>query len=160
MANENGPVERDMSNGGSGAGDGRALSWNGSRHAKRFAPVAPSSIEFRPDGSCSTFTAEVGIDDEAGSRGTVIFQVWGDGQKIFHSGVTTGTTPTKNIQVDLSGIRSLRLETVAADGTSYDSGDWADAILVCSPAPTLQPQAASPVGSSPVSPGSRGRPAA
>src|SRR5438034_946859 len=153
MANENGPVERDMSNGGSGAGDGRALSLNGSRYAKGFGTWAPSAIEFRPDGSCSTFTAEVGIDDEAGSRGTVIFQVWGDGQKIFDSGVTTGTTPTKNIQVDLSGVRSLRLETVAVDGTSYDSGDWADAILVCSTSPNLPPQASFTVSSISVRPG-------
>src|SRR5207237_1140903 len=48
MANENGPVERDMSNGGSGVGDGRALSLNGSRHAKGLGTSAPSAIEFRP----------------------------------------------------------------------------------------------------------------
>src|SRR5439155_1729555 len=110
MANENGPVERDMSNGGSGVGDGRALSLNGSRHAKGLGTWAPSAMEFRPDGSCSTFTAVIGIDDEVGSRGSVIFQVWGDGRKIFDSGVMTGTTPAQNLQVDLSGIRSLRRE--------------------------------------------------
>src|SRR5438552_3474539 len=85
MANENGPVERDMSNGGSGAGDGRALSLNGSRYAKGFGTWAPSAIEFRPDGSCSTFTAEVGIDDEAGSRGTV------SGPLVGHSCALAGT---------------------------------------------------------------------
>src|SRR5437773_4416808 len=153
MANENGPVERDMSNGGSGAGDGRALSLNGSRYAKGFGTWAPSAIEFRPDGSCSTFTAEVGIDDEAGSRGTVIFQVWGDGKNNFDSAVSTGTRPTTNIQVDLSGVRSLRLDTVAVDGTSYDSGDWADAILVCATSPNLPPQASFTVSSISVRPG-------
>ena len=153
MANENGPVERDMSNGGSGVGDGRALSLNGSRHAKGLGTWAPSAMEFRPDGSCSTFTAVIGIDDEVGSRGSVIFQVWGDGRKIFDSGVMTGTTPAQNLQVDLSGIRSLRLETVAVDGTSYDSGDWADALLGCSTSPNLPPRASFTVSSNSVRPG-------
>src|SRR5205823_5398169 len=58
-----------------------------------------------------------------------------------------------NIQVDLSGVRSLRLETVAVDGTSYDSGDWADAILVCSTSPNLPPQASFTVSSISVRPG-------
>src|SRR5207249_1283032 len=52
-----------------------------------------------------------------------------------------------------SGAGSLRLETVAVDGTSYDSGDWADAILVCSTSPNLPPQASFTVSSISVRPG-------
>ncbi|TLZ91102.1 MAG: hypothetical protein E6K04_06590, partial [Methanobacteriota archaeon] len=48
MANELGPVERDMSNGGQAAGDGRTLTLNGLTYAKGLGAYAPSAIEFRP----------------------------------------------------------------------------------------------------------------
>src|SRR5881409_2217823 len=97
MANELGPVERNASNGGSGTGDGGPLMLNGSVYATGFGAYAPSALEFRPNGACLTFTADVGVDDEVGRLGSVLFQVWGDGRKLFDSGVMTGDTPTKSV---------------------------------------------------------------
>ena len=153
MANEVGPVERNQSNGGPSAGDGHTLTLNGVSYAKGLGTNAPSAIEFRPSGSCSAFTAEIGIDDEVGNRGSVIFRVWADGQRIYESGLMTGTTLTGNVSLDLSGVQSLRLETVAVDSTSYDSADWAKANVTCSTKSNVPPRAAFSVSSSLVRPG-------
>src|SRR5205823_9473480 len=66
MANEFGPVERDRSNGDSGAGDGRAIQVNGVMYGKGLGGHAPSALEFRPDAKCASFSADIGVDDEVG----------------------------------------------------------------------------------------------
>src|SRR5438128_3491196 len=131
MANELGPVERNASNGGSGTGDGGPLKLNGSVYATGFGAYAPSALEFRPNGACLTFTADVGVDDEVGRLGSVLFQVWGDGQKLFDSGVMTGDTPTESVNVSIGGVQSLRLQIVAVDSASEDHADWANARVSC-----------------------------
>ena len=153
MANQLGPVERDMSNGGQGAGDGRTLTLNGSRYTKGLGAYAPSAIEFRPDAGCSNFTADIGVDGEVGNRGSVIFQVWGDGHKLFESGVMAGTNATRNVTVDILGVRSVRLELVAADATTYDSADWANAQVACSSKGNQPPRASFTMSASWVRPG-------
>jgi len=131
MANELGPVERNASNGGSGTGDGGPLMLNGSVYATGFGAYAPSALEFRPNGACLTFTADVGVDDEVGRLGSVLFQVWGDGRKLFDGGVMTGDTPTESVNVNIGGVQSLRLQIVAVDSTSEDHADWANARVSC-----------------------------
>ncbi len=143
MANEQGPVERNSSNGGGGTGDGRTLTLNGVPYLRGFGAHAPSALEFRLNGSCQTFTAEVGVDDEVGTLGSVLFQVWGDGQKLYEGGVMTGETPTENVNVSIAGIRSLRLQIVSVDSTADDHADWANPRIACadrSP-PNQPPQA-------------------
>src|SRR2546427_12619850 len=108
MGNEQGPVERNSSNGGGGAGDGRTLTLNAVPYLRGFGAHAPSAIEFRPDGACQSFTADVGGDDEAGTLGSVLFQVWGDGRKLYEGGVMTGERPTGNANVSIAGSRNLR----------------------------------------------------
>ena len=67
-----------------------------------------------------------GVDDEVGTRGTVVFQVWGDATKLYDSGTLTGSSPTATASVDVSGRTVLRLVVTDADGDpSYDHGDWA-----------------------------------
>jgi len=153
MANELGPVERDMSNGGQAAGDGRTLTLNGLSYAKGLGAYAPSAIEFRPDPGCSNFTADIGVDDEVGNRGSVIFQVWGDGHKLYQSGEMVGTNATRNVTVNIQGVRSLRLTLVAVDATTYDSADWANARLTCTPKGNQPPRASFTTSASWVRPG-------
>src|SRR5438132_575902 len=153
MANELGPVERDMSNGGQAAGDGRTLTLNGLTYAKGLGAYAPSGIEFRPDPGCPNFTADIGVDDEVGNRGSVIFQVWGDGHKVYESGEMVGTNATRNVTVNIQGVRSLRLTLVAVDATTYDSADWANARLTCTPKGNQPPRASFTTSASWVRPG-------
>src|SRR5690606_22106690 len=72
-------------------------------------------------------------DDEAGSNGSVVFQVWADGQQLYTSGIVTGTTPTLQISLDIAGRQELVLiVTDAGDGRDWDHADWADARIDCS----------------------------
>jgi hypothetical protein len=134
MANEVGSVQRDASSGG------RTLTMNGVRYAKGLGAHAPSALEFRTNGTCSNFIANLGLDDEGGGRGTVLFQVWGDGTKIYEGGVMRGTSPADAINVSLAGVRSLRLQIVSVDTTNSDSADWASARVVCSTKPNAPPK--------------------
>ncbi len=139
-----GPVERDRSNGESVPGDGLALTLNALVHAKGLGVHAPSEVRYALGGACSLFQAAVGIDDESDDYGSVVFQVWADGAKLYDSGQMTGMSATKAIRVEVAGRNELRLVvTNGGDNADNDHGDWADAQVVCgsiaTPTPTPTP---------------------
>jgi hypothetical protein len=127
MSNGWGPVERDRSNGEAGTADGRTITLNGATHAKGLGAHAASDVLYAITGY-RRFLASVGVDDECGPDGTIIFRVFADGVKLFDSGVMTATTATKSIDIDITGRSQLRLEiTDGGDGIGSDHGDWASA---------------------------------
>lgn len=133
-----GPIEVDRSNGERGIGDGRTLTLNGTQHPKGYGVHAPSELKYSLAGTdnakCVRFKAQVGVDDEVGNRGSVVFQVWGDGEKLYDSGVMTGASATKQVSVDLRGKSTFRMVvTDAGDGKSYDHADWINPTLTCVP---------------------------
>jgi alpha-galactosidase len=133
QANGFGPAERDKSNNGSAGGDGHTLTLNGVTYPKGIGAHAPSSIELRPNGHCTHFSASIGVDDEVGTNGNVDFRVVADGNVIFDSGIMTGATATQNVDVDLTGHNDLRLMvTGGTDTKNSDHADWANAQLTCS----------------------------
>jgi hypothetical protein len=128
-----GPVEKDMSNGNNGAGDGSTITLNGTTYAKGLGAHAASDIRYALS-NCTRFKADVGVDDAVGSNGSVVFQVFAGATKVYDSGTMTGTTATKVIDVDISGASELRLVVGNANGTiAYDHADWAAARIECSP---------------------------
>jgi alpha-galactosidase len=132
MTNGWGPVEKDMSNGEQGTGDGRTLTLNGKTYAKGLGTHANSEVRYALNGACSTFLSDIGVDDEVGSNGSVTFQVWTDSTKVYDSGSMIGTSATKSITVTVSNAQELRLVvTDGGNGISYDHGDWANARLSC-----------------------------
>ncbi|HLO28815.1 MAG TPA: NPCBM/NEW2 domain-containing protein, partial [Anaerolineales bacterium] len=133
MTNGWGPTEKDMSNGGQGAGDGRVITLNGQTYAKGLGAHAASDVRYALAGICSTFEAEVGVDDEVGSNGGVVFQVWADGTKLYDSGLMSGSSATQGVNVSLSGRQELAL-IVTDGGNTIDSdhADWANARVSCS----------------------------
>jgi hypothetical protein len=127
-----GPIERDMSNGERAAGDGGAITINGETFERGLGAHAPSRIEYRLGGRCSALLADVGIDDEVGNQGSVIFQVWGDGRKLYDSGILRGENGAAAAYANLSGVRTLELVvTGAGDGIGNDHADWAGARVAC-----------------------------
>ena len=71
------------------------------------------------------------MDDEVGTNGSVIFQVFADGNKIYDSGVMTGSSPSQNVDLDVTGVRRLILGVGDADDNiNYDHGDWANALVI------------------------------
>jgi len=132
VANGFGPPSRDRSNGSSGTNDGVTISLNGTTFAKGLGVHSPSSISFRPNGRCSSFTASVGVDDETGNNGSVIFQVWADGTRLFDSGIMTGASATRSVNVNITGRTDLRLAVAGGvDTTNSDHADWANARITC-----------------------------
>ncbi|MCU1328812.1 MAG: hypothetical protein JWN34_4182 [Bryobacterales bacterium] len=134
MVNGWGPAERDRSNGEANAGDGRTITLNGTQYQRGLGVHAGSTIHFAMTG-CSAFASTVGVDDEvpAGS-GSVIFQVWGDGAKLYESPRLVSGNAALPINVDVSGRKDLSLVvTDAGDGNGYDHADWASARLTCTP---------------------------
>jgi NPCBM/NEW2 domain len=75
----------------------------------------------------------VGVDDEVGDRGSVVFEVWdGTTELLFSSGRRAGADVALPVTVSLEGVSVLRLVvTDAGDGFFYDHADWADANLSC-----------------------------
>ena len=127
-----GPPERDTSNGEQAAGDGHTITINSVTYAKGVGTNAPSEIDVYAGGHCSSFSSDVGVDDEVGSNGSVDFQVWADGTKVADSGVVRGTDSAVHLTAGLSGAAFLRMVvTNGGDGNSYDHGDWAGAQVTC-----------------------------
>jgi chitodextrinase len=124
-----GAYERDRSNGETGSNDGRTITLNGVTYAKGLGVHANSDLRYNLAGQYSTFSAAIGIDDEVGSAGNVIFQVWADGVLIYDSGAMTGTSATKLLELDVTGRSELRLVVLTNGDASYDHADWADAKL-------------------------------
>jgi len=127
-----GPIERDRSHGGAAAGDGGPLSLGGRLFAKGLGVHAPSDVRVGLGGTCTAFTASVGIDDETGGGGSVTFEVWLDGVRVVASGVMRGGVPPFSGTLDLTGRQELRLVvTDGGDGAAGDHADWAEARLDC-----------------------------
>jgi hypothetical protein len=140
-ANGWGPLERDRSNGETGAADGNPLMVDGVVYAKGLGVHALSRVEIDLAGQYDRFTAVIGLDDEVGGNGSVVFRVSADGQTLFLSPTLLGSSPAVQIDVDVRGRNRLVLQvTNAGDNDNYDHADWADARLIRSVTPTEPPQ--------------------
>ncbi len=126
-----GPVERGTSNGERGAGDGAPLRIGGRTYDRGLGVHAGSSLTYDLDDEFRRFTATVGVDDEVGDRGSVVFEVWVDGRLQHRSPTLTGAGGEHRIDVDVVDAEELRLVvTDAGDGTVHDHADWAQPRLV------------------------------
>ncbi|WP_239148962.1 NPCBM/NEW2 domain-containing protein [Streptomyces sp. SID12501] len=126
-----GPVERDISNGESAAGDGRPLSISGDTYAKGLGVHANSQVRVYLGGGCTRFTATAGLDDEVGDSGSVTFQVVADGRSLTTTPVVRGSDGGTDIYVDVTGARWLNLLVDGDGDVSSDHADWAGARLSC-----------------------------
>jgi Gpi18-like mannosyltransferase len=77
------------------------------------------------------FSFDYGIDTEAGPRGSVIFEVYGDDKKLFASEKIGRYDPPRHADVDITGVSSLKLVvTDAGDGITDDHADWLNPKLI------------------------------
>ncbi|MEU5366226.1 NPCBM/NEW2 domain-containing protein [Streptomyces sp. NPDC005925] len=131
-ANGYGPVERNTSNGESAAGDGHPITIGGVGYDKGLGVHAESTVEYYAGAACETVTADVGVDDEKGAKGTVAFQIWADGTEVASTGTLTNAMPAQPLTADVTGAQLIRLVvTDAGDGVDSDHADWANARLTC-----------------------------
>jgi hypothetical protein len=138
VSNTFGPLEKDSSNGDKAGGDGRTLTINGKTYTKGLGLTSPSEVVYRLGGRCSTFSAEVGVDDLwNATRGSVTFEVYTDNVKIWDSGLMTYTDPFRATgQLNVTGKQWLKLvTTTGGNGGQDDYADWAIPLITCDPAP-------------------------
>src|SRR5690606_11792198 len=132
-----GPVEVDRSNGSDAAGDGGALTHDGTPYTRGLGRHAPSRVVYDLEPGCTELRADLGIDDEAGAAGSVQFRVEARGGRVlYESAVVRSGTPTRRLALDLAGESRVKLVvTDAGDGNAGDHADWAGATLTCDEPP-------------------------
>ncbi|MFE7391040.1 endo-alpha-N-acetylgalactosaminidase family protein [Streptomyces sp. NPDC057582] len=127
-----GPVERDLSNGEQGSGDGTPLKIGGTAYAKGLGSHAPAKIRYYLGGSCTSFTAEVGVDDVQTSRGSVQFSVTADGAEKVKSPVLRAADTAWSLTADVTGAKYVELVVGdGGDGNGNDHADWGNARFHC-----------------------------
>jgi hypothetical protein len=111
---------------------GNAITLRGTTYAKGIGTHANSTITYNLAGNYSTFTSDIGIDDEVGGMGSVHFQVIGDGVILYDSGTLTGSSAVKNISVNVTGVTQMQLVVLSTipGSIDYDHSDWANAQLL------------------------------
>jgi alpha-galactosidase len=108
----------------------KPLALGGTTYEKGVGSHAPSVMYVELDGKVERFYAQVGVDTETGTRGSIQFRVYGEGKKLFDSGVMKGGDSAKVVDLRMKDVRQLILSvTAAGDGNSYDHADWADAFF-------------------------------
>jgi alpha-galactosidase len=91
-----------------------------------------ADIDYFVGGDCTRFTSDLGIDDSVQGKGSVIYQIFADGQKVYDSGVVTNTTPTVHADVDISGAQILQLHVAEGNGTNqFGNADFGSPQLTC-----------------------------
>jgi len=115
---------------------GGQLRCGGRAYLKGLGMHSTSLIRYALDKPYRRLDAEIGIDDETGSRGSVIFRVYvdtGDGQwqRRYESPIVRGGQAPVPISVDLKGAKRIALVADVADrGDELDHANWLDARLV------------------------------
>lgn len=108
------------------------LSINGVPYAKGIGTNSVSTVVINVPTECTAFSSDVGVDDAAGTRGSVTFAVLVDGTEVASTGVMHGGEAAQHLTADVTAATRLTLEVGdAGDGIGHDNGDWGDAQLDC-----------------------------
>ncbi|PTN05041.1 NPCBM/NEW2 domain-containing protein [Mangrovibacterium marinum] len=109
--------------------DGKVFTIAGKTYDRGFGTHAESSLTILLEGKAIEFTAKVGMDDEViGHQPASEFVVYGDGKKLWSSGVMRLGDEARACSVPLNGVKKVELVvTDGGNGNYYDHADWADA---------------------------------
>jgi hypothetical protein len=106
------------------------LNIGGKTYAKGLGSHARGEIVLSLEKQYSRFDAEIGVQEQDGLCGSVVFRARADGVEIFKSGRMDGSTPAQTISFPVEGVGELRLMVNdAGDGINCDLGNWAEARL-------------------------------
>lgn len=110
---------------------GKPLTIAGQVFTRGVGTHARSMLWLELAGGSERFQARVGVDDAANSdKASVVFQVRGDGRKLWDSGPMRWQQPAQTVDVDVRGVAKLvLLVDDAGDGVGWDHANWADAQL-------------------------------
>ena len=122
----------------------RPLAIAGRAFERGVGTHARSVLHIDLAGGCERFSAIVGVDDAANGPASLSFLVYGDGRKLFDSGLMKPGAAAREVSVDLKGVKSLLLLVKdGGDGVEYDHANWADAKFIVTgakPRPVAAPR--------------------
>jgi alpha-galactosidase len=123
----------------------RPLSIGGQAFEQGVGTHANSECWIVLDGKVQSFSASVGVDDNANNGAASIeFWIYGDGRELWRSGVCKWQDKPRECRIALAGVKILELVvTDAGDNVSYDHANWAQAVFEFDgAAPKMEPPAA------------------
>jgi len=110
--------------------EGHPITIDGKTFRHGFGTHSIGRLVITLDGKASSFTAQVGVDDEVpDGKGSVQFKVLGSHHNtLWESDVMHKGDPPSQVQVPLAGEQSMTLYVSdSGDGYDFDHADWADA---------------------------------
>ncbi len=109
--------------------DNNPLRIGGKEFSSGIGTHASSRFYIELGGQARRFRAFVGVDDEClGTSATIKFLVYGDGKKLWESGILRPAMAPVPVDVKLAGVDVLLLMvTGGGDNINYDHADWASA---------------------------------
>ncbi|MFO7974630.1 MAG: NPCBM/NEW2 domain-containing protein, partial [Candidatus Hydrogenedentota bacterium] len=113
--------------------EGRPLQIGDNHYDKGIGTHANSRISVDLLGEYAAFETEIGVQDHPDhDNGSVVFQVFVDGEKRFDSGVMRQSDPVQPVHIDVTGAYDMDLVvTDGGDGIECDLANWANATLTC-----------------------------
>jgi RNA polymerase sigma factor (sigma-70 family) len=114
------------------------LTVGGTRYEHGITVHAPSSLTIDLNAACVAYDARAGIDSLTRRFGAARFSVYGDGTRLWRSGVVRGGDPAVPVHVGIGGYRTIRLVVDPADRDGglglglANLADWADSVISCS----------------------------
>jgi alpha-galactosidase len=109
--------------------EGKTFTIAGQNFERGFGTHAVSSLMILLEGKAVSFSAKVGLDDEVkGHEPAVEFELYGDGKKLWSSGLMKLGDTARSCFVPLNGIQKLELMVAdGGNGNYYDHANWVDA---------------------------------
>ena len=108
--------------------DGAQININGTTYTKGIGLFSPSTTVFYLGGNAGRFHSDFGYDPVAGGSSTGVFQVWGDGVKLFDSG-TVVKSALGTVDVSVIGVTNLSLVTTTVVASGNDITAWGGATV-------------------------------
>lgn len=110
---------------------GGGLTIGNSRYPWGIGVHSNSSLSFDLKKKFKSFKSEIGLDRLAGNKGSVVFEVLGDGKSLFKSQVMRGGMEPLAVAVDVTGVDQLTLNvTDAGDLDISDIANWVSARVI------------------------------
>jgi len=107
---------------------GKPLSVGGQTFTNGLGTHADSQFVIHLGGKAESFSARVGIDDEVGKQGSVVFKLLGDADvELWHSKELHGGDAPEPVNLGLAGVKQLTLFVDSGEDHEFDHADWVDA---------------------------------
>lgn len=100
-----------------------SMQMNGLRFQKGLGMSGQAAQSFALQGDWYLLRADIGIDDQCKNNGPVQFQIFGDGKRLYDSGLITPPAVVKP-ELDIRAIHQLQLRTL--NGAKGSCGNWAN----------------------------------